>query len=421
MSAHAPGNAGSPRPLSGLRVLDLTHALAGPYASMVLGDLGADIIKIEAAPGGDMTRVWGIPVGSDTTYHLAPNRNKRSVLLNYRKPGALELLRAMADKADVVLENFRPGAIEKMGLGYEELRRTNPRLIFGSISGFGRRGPKAADPGFDVLAQAVSGVMSINGDADGGPLRVGVPLGDIGAGMWLALGVVAAVRQRDLTGQGQRIDTSLLGTLLGMLSHHTQAYLAAATVPGRTGNAHPGIAPYDAFQCRDEMVVVALGSPSMWPDFCTAVGLEDLVDVKEFATPQSRCANVDLLKARIEQRFVTQDAAHWVERLTAAGIPAGPIHNVDKALEDPHVVQGGFIESIEHQELGPWKYVVSPLQMSSFAGEPTATRPPPRAGEHSTECLRELGIDDSWIERLIETGTLVQARAHARSQASAMS
>jgi crotonobetainyl-CoA:carnitine CoA-transferase CaiB-like acyl-CoA transferase len=255
-------------PLTGIKVLDLTRALAGPYASMILADLGADVIKLESAPDGDLIRSWGTKVRGESTYNLATNRNKRGVLLNYRAPLAMEAVRTMATNCDVLLENFRPGVIEKMGLGYEQVSLTNPRLIFGSISGFGRNGARSDEAGFDVTLQALSGVMSINGATDGEPLRMGVPLGDIGAGMWLALGVVAAVLQREATGRGQRVDTSLLSTLTGMLVHHAQNYLTAGVTPTRSGNIHPAISPYGVFQAKDELIVIAPAAPNMWLKFC---------------------------------------------------------------------------------------------------------------------------------------------------------
>lgn len=396
-------------PLTGIKVLDLTHALAGPYASMILADLGADVTKVEPAPAGDFIRSWGIMVGVESTFNLCTNRNKRGVLLDMRAPDSAVALRAMADNCDVLLENFRPGVIEKMGLGYEQVSKTNPGIVFGSISGFGRTGPRAAEPGFDVAAQAISGVMSINGSVDGDPLRVGLPLGDLGAGMWLALGVVAAIRHRDRTGRGQRVDTSLLSTLLSMLAYHSQAYLAAERVPARTGNSHPSITPYGAFQACDSLMVIAPGSPGMWPAFCRVVGLEHLIDHPDFATPQARNSHTKELKRLIEERLSVDAAVNWTAKLLAAGIPAAQINSIDQALKDPQVEACNLIESIAHPTLGVWRVTASPVALSEAGGEPTTRIPPPQPGEHSIECLKDLGVPDELINKLLSSGSLIQA------------
>lgn len=396
-------------PLTGIKVLDLTHALAGPYASMILADLGADVIKVEPSPAGDFIRSWGLMVGEESTFNLCTNRNKRGVLLDLRASDSAQALRTMADNCDVLLENFRPGVIEKMGLGYEEVSRTNRRIVFGSISGFGRTGPRAAEPGFDVVAQALSGVMSINGNIDGDPLRVGLPLGDLGAGMWLALGVVAAIRHRDQTGLGQRVDSSLLSTLLNMLAYHSQAYLTAERVPARTGNSHPSITPYGAFQARDSLMVIAPGSPGMWAAFCRVVGLEHLVDHPDFATPQARTSHTSELKCFIEERLAADSAVSWTAKLLAAGIPAAQINSIDQALKDPQVAACNLVESIAHPTLGAWRVTASPVVLSESGGNPATRTPPPQPGEHSVQSLRDLGVADELINRLLVSGALIQA------------
>ena len=396
-------------PLTGVRVLDLTRALAGPYASMILADLGADVIKIESAPHGDSIRSWGTKVRGESTYNLATNRNKRGVLLNYRAPLALEAVRTMASNCDVMLENFRPGVIEKMGLGYEQVSATNPRLIFGSISGFGRNGARAEEPGYDVTLQAVSGVMSINGAPDGEPLRMGVPLGDLGAGMWLALGVVAAILQRETTGRGQRVDTSLLATLTGMLVNHAQNYLTAGITPTRTGNTHPAISPYGVFQAKDELIVIASATPNMWPKFCAVVGLEDLIASEDFGTPTARISNAGSLKRLIDERLGNDTAENWSRKLVAAGIPSSPIWSVPRALEDAQINRPGLIEAIPHPALGTWRVPASPLMLSGAACLPSTRMPPPALGQHSIECLRDLGVEEKVIAKLLSDGDLIQA------------
>src|SRR6201982_1882175 len=395
-------------PLTDVKVLDLTRALAGPYASMILADLGADVIKIESAPHGDSIRSWGTKVRGESTYTRAANRNKRGVLLNYRAPLAQEAVRTMATNCDVMLENFRPGVIEKMGLGYEQVSATNPRLIFGSISGFGRNGARAEEPGFDVTLQAISGVMSINGAPDGEPLRMGVPLGDLGAGMWLALGVVAAVLQRETTGRGQRVDTSLLATLTGMLANHAQNYLTAGVTPTRTGNTHPAISPYGVFQAKDERIVIASAAPNMWLKFCELVGLENWIESEEFGTPTARISNSESLKRLIDERLGDDTAENWSQKFVATGIPSSPIRSVPRALEDALINRPGLIESIPHPTLGNWRVPASPVTMSEAACLPSTRMPPPALGQHSIECLRELGVEEKGIAKLLVDGDLMQ-------------
>ena len=393
-------------PLSGLRVLDLSRALSGPFGTMVLGDLGADVTKVEPAPGGELIRLWGPKQDGVTLYYMVANRNKRSLMLDFRDPEALALLQRMAMRADIVVENFRPGVTRDMGLDYPTLHALNPRLIYGSISGFGPDGPKRDYPGFDIIAQAMSGVMSVNGERNGGPLRVGIPVGDMGAGMWLVVGILAALRQRDQTGLGQHIETSLLATLMNMLSYHGQGYLSLGIDPQRTGNTHPVIQPYGAYRTRDGSIVIAPGTQDMWSALCKTLGVPELSTDPRFAEPLDRLKHADVLQQVLEQRLADDTADNWSARMVEAGIAAAPIHTVAQALEDPQVAAAGLVESVQHPILGPIRLVANPFRMSGAGAAPTVRMAPPQPGEHNRACLRDYGIDDAEINQLLERGTI---------------
>lgn len=395
-------------PLKGVRVLDLSRALSGPYCTMVLADLGAEVTKVEPAPEGDLIRLWGPRQSGVALYYLTANRNKRSLMVDFRAARAMELLGKLADRSDVVIENFRPGVMNEMGLDYEVLCQRNPGLIYGSISGFGLGGPKSDYPGFDIIAQAVSGLMSINGERGGDPLRVGVPLADIGAGMWLVVGILAALRQRDQTGIGQRVDTSLLATLVNMLSYHAQGYLSLGIEPKRTGNEHPVIHPYGAYQAADGLMVIAPATPDMWTRLCSILGVEQLTQDERFAEPAQRQRHSAQLKTVIEERLATDTAGNWAARMIAAGIAAAPIQTVGQAMEDPQVASAGLIESIEHPLLGPIRMVANPFRMSAAPSPQTTRQAPPQPGEHSAECLRAYGFDAAQIDRLMREGVVQQ-------------
>lgn len=401
-------------PLSGLRVLDLSRALSGPFSSMVLGDLGADVTKVEAAPAGDLIRYWGPKQNGVTLYYLVTNRNKRSLMLDFRDPAALDLIRRMAGRADILIENFRPGVTAGMGLDYPRLRELNPGLIYGSISGFGPEGPKRDYPGFDMIAQAVSGVMSVNGERGGDPLRVGVPVGDMGAGMWLVIGILSALRERDQTGLGQHIETSLLSTLMNMLSYHGQGALSLGIDSRRTGNSHPVIQPYGAYQTQDHLMVIAPGTQDMWGSLCTVLGQPQLATDPRFSGPIERVRNADALKLVMESCLAADTAENWSARMIAAGIPAAPIQTVSQALKDPQVAACGLVETIDHPDLGPIQLVGNPFTMSAHAGQSTLRLHPPQPGENNRQCLRDYGLDDSEIDAYLQSGTVQDPQPLAR-------
>lgn len=312
-------------PLEEIRVLDLSRALAGPFCAMILADFGADVVKVEPTPKGEMIRGWGPFDRGTSVYYLSVNRNKRSLALDFRDPDGLALLREPAARADVVIENFKPGVMEEMGLGWEQLRALNPRLVYAGITGFGREGPYGQWPGVDQIAQGMSGLMSITGQRDGPPTRVGVPIGDLVAGMWAAIGVHAALVQRQATGRGQRVETSLLASLVGLLCVQGQRYLSLEEVPKRQGNDHPVISPYGTFEASDGPFNMAAATEEMWLKLCGLLGLEELAEAPEFKDNSARVKNRDDLTRRLNERFRTRTRAEW----TSEPRPARPSRRAD--------------------------------------------------------------------------------------------
>jgi len=393
-------------PLSGIRVLDLTRALAGPFCTMVLGDLGADVVKVEPT-GGDMIRQWGPFDRGTSAYYLSGNRNKRGVAVNFRDPRALELLGTLADQCDIVVENFRPGATEAMGLDWETLSKRNPRLVYASVTGFGSTGPAGQRPGFDQIAQGYSGLMSVTGTPESGPVRVGVAIGDQTAGMWCAIGVLAAIAQRQATGKGQRVETSLLSGLIGLLSVQAQRYLSLGEVPQLAGNTHPVIAPYGVFQTADGPLNIAPATAEMWKRLCEVLELAHLVDDPRYATNAARIERRVELKAIVEDRLKTRTRQEWTRVLLAADIPAGPINNMADVFADEQVLHSRLVESVEHAELGTIRQVGSPISFDRQSGA-SIRRAPPVLGQHTFEVLGEFGYARSDLDALARDGVIVQ-------------
>jgi crotonobetainyl-CoA:carnitine CoA-transferase CaiB-like acyl-CoA transferase len=401
-------------PLAGLRVVDLSTVLAGPYCAMVLADLGADVVKVEP-PEGDATRGWGPPwVGDEAAgtrtaaYFLAVNRNKRSIRLDLRAPAGAAVLRRLLVGADVLVENFRPGSLARLGFDDETLRSLEPRLVHLAITGYGPDGPAAERPGYDFVIQAVAGLMSITGDADadgGHPTKVGVAISDVVTGLYGAIGVLAALAARDRPGGGgQRVDASLLSSTLAVLVNQAQNAFVEGRPPDRRGNAHPNIVPYETFATADGELAVAVGSERQWPRFCDALGLSSLADDARFATNGDRVVHRDALRPILAARLAEHPTADWVAMLDTAGIPCGPIADVTAAFASPAAQARGMLVTVEHPALGVLRQAGIPIGLTATPG--SIRTAPPLLGEHTDEILVEAGLDEAEIRDLHATGVV---------------
>ncbi len=370
--------------LSDVVVIDLSRVLAGPYCTMILGDLGATVIKVEQPGKGDDTRHFGPPyIAGESAYYLGLNRNKQSILLDFSTPEGKERLLKLVSTATVLVENFRPGSLERQGLGYEALRAINPGLIYCSISGYGQTGPYALRPGYDFVAQAESGLMSVTGEIDGDPQRVGSPVGDVSAGMFACMSILAALRVRDHTGKGQHIDISLLETTMSLLSNVSSNYLISGEEAQRFGNGHPNIVPYQAFHTKDGYVVVSCGNDRLYQALCQLLRREDLAADPRFATNPQRVRNRQELVPVLQEEFLHRKTDEWLPELRAAGIPCGPINTVSQIFNDPHIQAREFVWECEHPKAGRIKLSGSPIHLSE-----TPTRlykAPPLLGEDDDE------------------------------------
>ena len=374
-------------PLEDLRVCDLSRILSGPYCTMALGDMGAEVIKVEP-PAGDDTRGWGPPfVKGESAYFLSLNRNKKSIVLDLKTEAGKDALRKLIRKSDVLVENFKAGTLARLGFDFDQVAKTNPRLIYCSITGYGHTGPRASAPGFDVVIQGESGAMDVTGFPDGPPIKFGLSIADIVAGMNAVQAILLALRVREKTGHGQHIDIGLLDSLVGCLTYQAQNHFAGVA-PKRLGNRHPSISPYEMFEAADGFLNVGVGNEGLWKKFCAAIGLRELCEDPRFASNADRLRNYDSLRPLLAGRLKTKPRAEWKRILEEAGIPSGYINTVEEVFNDPQIQARGMIEQIHHPTIGLLKLVGIPIKLSDSPGK--IRLPPPRLGEHTEEILAML-------------------------------
>ena len=392
--------------LQDIQVLDLTRALAGPFCTLMLGDYGADVIKIEIPETGDDTRHWGPPfIGDESAYFLSINRNKRSLTLNFKEQEAIKIFLKLVEKADVVVENFTPGVMKRFGLDYEAVKAINPSIIYCSISGFGQDGPYQNRPAYDQIMQGVSGLMSITGEPDGEPQKVGIAVSDIGAGMWAAFAVMTALHHRSNSGDGQQIDISMLDAQVAWMTYQAAYFFANEEPPKRLGAAHPTLVPYQAFMSQDgKYVNVAVGSERLWERFCEGVNRMDLKDDPNFAQNGDRVRNRSTLVPLLQEYFLTQPADYWVDALQAVNVPAGPINDLADVFSDPQILHREMLVEIPHPTLKSIKQTGLPLKFSVTPG--AFDKHPPLLGEHNEEILNSLGYSAQDIAGLTNNSVI---------------
>jgi crotonobetainyl-CoA:carnitine CoA-transferase CaiB-like acyl-CoA transferase len=392
-------------PLSGITVVDLTRVLAGPYCTMLLADMGADVIKIERPDGGDDTRGFGPPyLNGESAMFLAINRNKKSITLNLKHAEAKKIFTKLIERADVLVENFRPGTMANLGFDYEAASQLNPRLIYCSISGFGQTGPYANRGGYDTIAQAMSGIMSATGHPDMPPAKAGVPIADIGTGMFAAFGIVCAYVARQRTGAGQLVDTSLLDTSIALSLVESATFLAGGELPSPLGSTHRRNAPHGAFRVMDGYIAIAADSAHFWRRFCQILGLEGLLDDPRFKTNADRVANKHILQDIVERVTSTREGHYWLEKLNTADIPCGPVNSYAEVFQDPHVLAREMLTEVNHPVAGPVKMTGLNVKLTKTPGE--MRLPAPMLGQHTREVLHTVGYLDEEIDQLKAAGAI---------------
>lgn len=390
------------KPLEDLLIVDLSRVLAGPYCTMTLGDLGARVIKIEEPTKGDDTRAWGPPFWhGESAYFLSLNRNKESLTLNLKSEQGKEILWRLIARGDILVENFRPGTLSRLGFDWEAMHEKNPRLIYCAISGYGQTGPDSRRPGYDLIAQGEGGVMSVTGEPDGPPFKAGVSQADVVAGMWATIGVLTALAARERTGRGQMVDSSLIEGQLGLLTYQAYNFWSGAD-PVRMGNRHPNLTPYETYAASDGHLNVGVGSEGLWKKFCEALDEPGLENRTEFNTARNRIENRQLLERELTPVFARRTVSDWLARFGEAGVPCGKVRSVPEVLSDPHVLARGMVQELPHPKIPDFKVVGLPLHLSETPGEPLSA--PPALGQHTSELLAELGYDPAEIENLKDQG-----------------
>lgn len=394
------------KPLDGLKVLDLSRVLAGPYCTMLLADMGADVVKVEQPGKGDDTRGYGPPfLNGESTYFMSINRNKRSLTLNLKHAQGKGILRQMIQKADVLVENFRPGKMAELGFAYEQTNALNPRLVYCSVSGYGQTGPLSHNPGYDLIIQGEGGIASLTGDPDGPPYKVGTSQADIVAGMNAFQGILLALLARARTGRGQHVDVALLDCQISLLTYQAGIYFATGVSPTRMGNQHPSIAPYETYRCRDGYVNIACGNDRIWAEFCKAVGLAALLEDARFRTNADRVHNRAALGALLEPVIRQRTAQEWVDLLRPAGVPCGKIQSVEEVCEHPQTKSREMVVELDHPVAGPIRVTGIPIKLSATPG--AVSTPPPVLGEHTAQVLAAwLGLDQQQVAQLRADGVV---------------
>lgn len=386
--------------LQGIRVLDFSHALAGPYCTLLLADFGAEVYKLESPSGGDMGRGWGPPfAGTDSSFFFGLNRGKRGISLDLKRPEGLELCRRLIDRMDVLIENFRPGTMDRLGLGYADVARRNPRLVYCSISGYGQAGPSRDEAAMDLIVECSSGFLSITGTEEGEQVRSGYAVADINAGLFSVIGILIALKAREQTGRGQYVDVSMLDSMISAMSSNYMSFLGSGKIPAPLGSGFPTVVPYRVFQARDRAFSIAVGSPKLWSAFCQVIGRQDLECHPDYSTNARRVDNRHALEAILAAIFREQDAAHWVALLHSVGIPCSPVRNFQEVSQDPQAALRGMFPVVDCPKAGPQRVTGPPVKLSATPAR--VGEPAPGLGEHSAAVLAEvLGLSQGEIESL---------------------
>jgi crotonobetainyl-CoA:carnitine CoA-transferase CaiB-like acyl-CoA transferase len=400
--------------LENIKIIDLSRILSGPFCTMLLADMGAEVIKVET-PSGDDTRGWGPPfINEESAYFLSVNRNKKSIALNLKTELGKKVLLRLVETADVVVENFRPGTLARLGLGYEKLKEVNPRIILASISGFGQTGPYAKKPGYDVIAQGMGGLMGVTGEPGRAPVKVGYSIADVGAGMWAAFGIMNALWARQRTGVGQWVDTSLIETMISWQTYIAGNYFASNQNPEPMGGAHPNIVPYQVFEASDGYFNLAIGNDSLWQTFCKAIEMTDLIDHPDYVTNAKRVENRDALIPYLQEIFMKKTVKEWVDLMDEVQVPAGPVYTIADVFQDPHVLAREMLVEMDHPVAGKIKMTGIPVKLSDTPG--TIETPPPLLGEHTKEILTNLGYNEEQIQILVENNVINEIEAELRRE-----